>query len=489
MMTLAKLMEGIEGIRILGDGSIPVRSIRYDSRRVSPGDLFAAIRGEHFDGTRFIKDAADRGAAAFLVPEGADRRVEGTYAFAGDVRRALALASRNLFDDPSSRLKVVGITGTNGKTTTSYIIHGILEGNGISAGLIGTVQYLVGGQVISAARTTPEAPDLYGLMDGMVKAGSSACVMEVSSHALTLSRIQGVSLEVAVFTNLTRDHLDFHRDMEAYFRAKAALFETPGVRHRVVNRDDTYGKRLLDELGVQVLTYGMADADIVPVGEIRGGDRGTRCTLSTPWGQVEVNTSLPGDFNLYNVMAATAACGLLGLTSEQIGRGLAVVGNVPGRFEKVDRGQPWAAIVDYAHTPDALENLLANTRKLTAGRVLVVFGCGGDRDRSKRPLMGEAAGRLGDVVYVTSDNPRSEDPSAIIDDIMEGLAHPAGKVVRVEDRREAIAMAVAEAREGDMVVVAGKGHENYQIIGQRVLPFSDVDELSHAIGKAAGGTS
>ncbi len=497
-MTLLELMDGIEGIRILGDDSVEIGSVRYDSRRVSDGDLFAAIRGEQFDGTRFIEDAAKRGAAAFLVPEGADRRVDGIYAYATDVRQALALASRKLFDDPSSRLKVVGITGTNGKTTTSYLVHGILEENRISAGLIGTVQYLVGGQVISAARTTPEAPDLYGLMDGMLKAGSSACIMEVSSHALTLKRIEGVSMEVAVFTNLTRDHLDFHRDMEDYFQAKSAMFEGSDVRHQVINRDDPYGSRLIEELekksGNAVLTYGMSggmpssmsDADIFPVGQVQGGDWGTRCTLSTPWGEVDVETSLPGDFNLYNVMAATAVCGLLGLDGEQIAKGLSVVGNVPGRFEKVDRGQPWTAIVDYAHTPDALENLLANIRKIAKGRVLVVFGCGGDRDQSKRPIMGEAAGRLGDIVYVTSDNPRSEDPSIIIDDIMEGLGDPQAQVVRVEDRREAIGMAVAEAKPGDMVVVAGKGHENYQIVGERILPFSDVEELAHAIEKSVG---
>jgi UDP-N-acetylmuramoyl-L-alanyl-D-glutamate--2,6-diaminopimelate ligase len=485
-MTLAELMDGIEGIRILGDESVQIDSIKYDSRRVVAGDLFAAIRGEKFDGTRFIQDAADRGAAAFLLPEGADRRVEGTYAFAEDVRVALALASRNLFDDPSSRLKVVGITGTNGKTTTCYLVHGILEENRIPAGLIGTVQYLVGGQIISAARTTPEAPDLYGLMDGMLEAGCEACIMEVSSHALTLSRVAGVSMEVVVFTNLTRDHLDFHRDMEDYYRAKAALFDAPGVRHRVVNRDDPYGQRLIGKPGRQPLTFGMAKADIVPDGPIQGGGWGTRCTLSTPWGQVEVTTSLPGDFNLYNVMAAVAVCGLLGLTNEQIGSGLAGVGRVPGRFEKIDRGQSWAAVVDYAHTPDALENLLRNARKITEGRVLVVFGCGGDRDQSKRPLMGEAAGRLGDIVYVTSDNPRSEDPSAIIDDIIKGLDKATGEVIRVEDRKEAIALAVAEARAGDMVVVAGKGHENYQIIGERILPFSDADELGYAIEKIAG---
>lgn len=479
-------MKGIEHIKLLGDSAVNVTSIKYDSRRVSEGDLFAAIRGENFDGMNFIEDAARRGALAFLVPEGADRGVEGTYVYAADVRKTLALASKNFFDDPSSKLKVVGITGTNGKTTSSYLIHGILEQAGIDSGLIGTVQYLVGGEIISAARTTPESPDLLGLMDTMVKTGCGACILEVSSHAITLDRVTGVKLEVAVFMNLTRDHLDFHNDMEEYFRAKATLFETGDVNHKVVNRDDPFGQRLLKELGSDVLTFGMDEGDICPDGPVTVEEWGSRCRLSTPWGPVDVNTSLPGRFNLYNIMAAVASCGLLGLNVDSIAQGLSSVDKVPGRFEKVDRGQSFTAVVDYAHTPDALENILENARAITDGRVITVFGCGGDRDTSKRPLMGQAAGRLSDIVFVTSDNPRSEDPEFIIDEIMEGLGDPMGTVQRVSDRKTAIACAVREARPGDMVLVAGKGHENYQIIGERVLPFSDVDELGRAIKKVMG---
>lgn len=485
-MRLLDVMNGIENIKILGDSAVDVASLKYDSRRVSDGDMFAAIQGENFDGMEFIEEAAGRGAPAFLVPEGADKKAEGTYVFAPSVRKVLALASRNFFGDPSSKLKVVGITGTNGKTTSSYLIHGILEQAGIDSGLIGTVQYLVGGEVISAARTTPESPDLLGLLDTMVKSGCGACILEVSSHALTLDRVTGVKLEVAVFTNLTQDHLDFHKDMEEYFRAKATLFEAGEVSHRVVNRDDPFGMRLIKELGADVLTYGLDEGDISPEGSVAVEGWGNRCRLRTPWGPVDVNTALPGRFNLYNIMAAVATCGLLGLDAGSIAQGLSSVDRVPGRFEKVDRGQPFTAIVDYAHTPDALKNVLENARVITDGRVITVFGCGGDRDTSKRPLMGQVAGRLSDLVFVTSDNPRSEDPEIIMDDIMEGLDDPMGTVERVSDRRTAIGRAVSEARPGDMIVVAGKGHENYQTIGERILPFSDVDELARAIKKVTG---
>jgi len=480
------VMKDIGNIRMVGDTATEVASLKYDSRRVLEGDLFAAIQGENFDGMDFLEEAARRGARSFMVPEGTDPSPGGAYVLSSNVRKTLALAARNFFGDPSSKLKVVGVTGTNGKTTTSYLIHGVLEQAGIDAGLIGTVQYLVGGEVISAARTTPESPDLNGLLKTMVEKGCRSCIVEVSSHALTLHRVTGVNMEVALFTNLTRDHLDFHKDMEDYFRAKAVLFTEGEVNHRVINRDDPYGMRLLSELGPAVLTYGMQEGDITPAGPVVLETWGSRCRLETPWGIVDVNTSLPGRFNLYNIMAAVAACGLLGLSASDITTGLSSVTRIPGRFEKVDRGQPFNAVVDYAHTPDALKNVLENARAVTGGRVITVFGCGGDRDTSKRPLMGQVAGQLSDLVFVTSDNPRSEDPEAILDDIMEGVADARGVVKRIPDRREAIETAVREAGPGDMLLVAGKGHENYQIIGDRVLPFSDVDELGRAIEKAAG---
>lgn len=485
-MILKDVISGIEDVHILGDSMLDVVSLRYDSRRVSEGDLFAAIQGENFNGMDFIEDARVRGANSFLVPEGSVKNDTDTYVYTSNVRRTLALASKNFYGDPSSRLKVVGITGTNGKTTSSYLIHGILEQAGIDAGLIGTVQYLVGGEIISAARTTPESPDLLGLMKTMVQNGCVACIMEVSSHALTLHRVTGVQLEAAVFMNLTQDHLDFHNDMEGYFKAKAALFEADEVKHRIVNRDDPYGMRLVNEFSPDVLTFGMEEGDITPEGEVTIQGWGTRCRLKSPWGPVDVNTTLPGRFNLYNIMAAVACCGLLGLEGELITRGLASVDRIPGRFEKIDAGQPFAAVVDYAHTPDALQNVLENARAITRGRLITVFGCGGDRDTTKRPLMGQAAGRLSDLTIVTSDNPRSEDPEAIINDIMKGLGNHTESVVRIPDRKAALEHAVRQAGPDDMVVVAGKGHENYQLIGDRVLPFSDADELARAIRKVMG---
>jgi len=486
-LILSELFRDVGETRVEGDRMTNIASIKYDSRRVTPGDLFAAIRGEHFDGTRFIKEAAEKGALAFLVPVDADRKAEGTYVYAKNVRKALALASRNFFNDPASRIKIVGITGTNGKTTTSYLAHGILEASGKGSGLIGTVQYLVGGQIISAARTTPESSDLFALLDGMIKAGCCACIMEVSSHALALQRVFGVEMEIGVFMNLTRDHLDFHHDMEDYFRAKAALFEKGQVRNRVINRDDPYGVRLLEKVGNDALTFGMDCGDIRLRGKVESSERGSRFLLDTPWGEIRVDTALPGRFNIYNIMAAAGTCGLLGLVPDTIAEGLSRVKRVPGRFERVNRGQSWTGVVDYAHTPDALENLLENARLITAGRVIVVFGCGGNRDKSKRPLMGRAASRLADLVFITSDNPRGEDPEDIIDEVMAGLENSPAKVVRITDRREAIDMAVQEAKQGDILLLAGKGHENFQIIGERILPFSDVDELTKAIERVMEG--
>ncbi|UCF30110.1 MAG: UDP-N-acetylmuramoyl-L-alanyl-D-glutamate--2,6-diaminopimelate ligase [bacterium] len=472
-----------------GSEDVDVRGIQYDSRRIRAGDLFAAVPGESFNGSVFIDEARKKGAVSILVNEAEVGGEEGTIIFAKDVRRALAYISRNFHGDPSSLLKVVGITGTNGKTTTSFLIHGVLESAGIGAGLIGTVQYLVGGEVLSASRTTPESPDLNALLASMVSSGHKACILEVSSHALALERVTAIRMEVAVFTNLTRDHLDFHRDMEDYFQAKARLFLEGEVIHRLVNIDDPYGRRIVEDLGAQAVTFGMERGDVRPITEISSGRWGSRFTLGTPWGEVPVNTSLPGLFNISNIMGAVGTCGLLGLDVEAISRGISEVGSVPGRFQRVDEGQPYMAIVDYAHTPDALENLLRNVRRMTDGRVIVVFGCGGDRDRTKRPLMGRIAATMSEVAIVTSDNPRGEDPESIIADILSGMDSGGAQIRRIVDRREALAAAVREAAPGDTVVVAGKGHENYQILGERVVPFSDVDRLAEAIVATQGGVS
>jgi len=480
-------MKDVPDINIVGPDNVEVKDIRYDSRRVHPGDMFAAIPGENFDGAQFIEQAISKGARSFLTSQEVPAINGYTAVQARKVRLALALASKNFYESPSEKLKVIGITGTNGKTTTSYLLHGILDEAGVQAGLIGTVQYLVGGEVLSAARTTPESPDLNSLMTGMLSSGSQACILEVSSHAVALDRIAGMRMEVGVFTNLTRDHLDFHQDMEDYYQAKARLFLEEDTVHSAVNLDDPYGKRLAEEIGESVVTFGLKQGNVRPSGEISTGEWGSRFTLQTPWGELDVDTTLPGLFNVSNIMAAVSAAGLLGVATYHITEGIRKVTRVPGRFERVERGQLFTAVVDYAHTPDALENLLENARKLTPGRTIVVFGCGGDRDRAKRSLMGEVAERLADLVIVTSDNPRSEEPDAIIDNIMDGLRDKKGPVQRVTDRREAITLAVGEAKQGDIVVVAGKGHENYQITGKKVLPFSDVDELANAIVQSLEG--
>ena len=480
-MKIRDVMDGVPGVRIVGAGEVDVTGIRCDSRRVRPGDLFAAVTGERFDGATFIGDAMEKGAEVFLTGHHVSPVQGTTFVLADDVRAAMALASRNIYHDPSAALKLVGITGTNGKTTTAYIIHGILNSSAFRPGLIGTVQYLIGSEVLSASRTTPESPDLNAYLASMVSSGCKACILEVSSHAMVLHRVDGLRMEVAAFTNLTQDHLDFHSDMEDYFQVKARLFTDHSTVSGVVNIDDGYGARLYREADGPILTVGMKAGDVRIRGEIDGWSWGSRFVLETPWGTIPVNTTLPGHFNVYNIMVAVAVCGLLGVDAGKISEGIQDVTMVPGRFERVDKGQPYAAIVDYAHTPDALKNLLENVRMITRGKAIVVFGCGGDRDRSKRSIMGGIAGKLADQVIVTSDNPRSEDPDSIIDEIVAGMAHCRANVRRVADRREAIKLASRMAGPDDILVVAGKGHENYQTTGDQVLPFSDVDEVAAAI--------
>ncbi len=473
----------MEGLRFTGPENNDVSGIKYDSRKVASGDLFAAVKGERFDGADFVHQAREMGAMSFLLGSEVPNLDGCSVVISENVRRSLALASRNFYGDPSSRLKVVGITGTNGKTTTAYLAHGILEKAGLGTGLIGTVQYLVGGQVISASRTTPESPDLNAMLSAMEKGKTEACIVEVSSHALCLERVTGIHMEAAVFTNLTSDHMDFHQDMEDYFEAKARLFNRDVAANCLINVDDPYGRRLLKKTGSETLTFGMKEGDIRPEGKMEWGEWGSRLSLATPWGAVPVDSPLPGLFNISNIMAAAGICGLMGLSANAIAEGISEVRKVPGRFERVDRGQAFTALVDYAHTPDALENLLANVREMADNRVILVFGCGGDRDRAKRPVMGKIAEQLADTVYVTSDNPRSEDPEKIIDDIFQGISSTGPTIRRVPDRREAIAASALEAEPGDVLVIAGKGHENYQITGNRTLPFSDADELAKVLSR------
>src|SRR5215211_6957973 len=466
-MTLRDLMGG-------GAPEVEISALAYSSNRVTPGALFFCVPGFTSDGHDFAPEAVKRGAAALVSERKLDLGVPEVVV--DDVRAAMGPAAARFYGDPTAELDVVGITGTNGKTTTAYLVRHLLEAGGRQTGLLGTVKRVVGGVEEEVERTTPEAIDLQETFRRMRDGGDRAVAMEVSSHALELGRVAGIRFACRVFTNLTQDHLDFHETMEAYFAAKRRLFEEPGLS--VVNVDDEYGRRIAAEIGA--VTFGIErDADY-RAREIESHAVGSRFTLETPDGELRIESPLAGLFNVQNLVGAIAAVRSLGM--EQIS--LEGFGRVPGRFEAVDEGQDFGVLVDYAHTPDSLDNVLRAAREVARGRLHVVFGAGGDRDRGKRPLMGEAARRLADRVVVTSDNPRSEDPDAIIDQVMEGAGPEAE---RERDRRHAISLAVESAGAGDVVVIAGKGHEQGQEFENgRKEPFDDVTVVREALRDRLG---
>jgi UDP-N-acetylmuramoyl-L-alanyl-D-glutamate--2,6-diaminopimelate ligase len=466
---------------LMGNGpDVEVSSLAYRSSSVTDGALFFCVRGFTSDGHEFARDAVERGAVALVC-----ERPLGTgvpEVIVPDVRAAMPAAAARFYGDPTSELRVVGVTGTNGKTTTAFLVRALLEAAGLQTGLLGTVKSVVGGREEPVERTTPEAIDLQATFRRMLDAGDRACAIEVSSHALELGRAEGIHFACRVFTNLSQDHLDFHETMERYYLAKRRLFEAPGAPS-VVNVDDDYGRRLAGEID-GATTYAIdRDADYRAT-DVRFDPAGSSFTCETPDGPLEIDTRLPGLFNVQNALAAIAAARALGVEPEAIRRGLAGADRVPGRFEPVDEGQDFTVLVDYAHTPEALENVLRAAREITTGRLHVVFGAGGDRDRAKRPLMGRAASQLADRVIVTSDNPRSEDPEAIVDEVLGGTS---GDAEREVDRRRAIARAVESARRGDVVVIAGKGHEQGQEFeGGRKEPFDDVTVVRDALRSALG---
>ena len=467
-----------------------VSAIAYDSRRVVAGAVFVALKGLRADGGAFAQQAASRGAIAVVSESPAVANVSIPWIVVGDARLALALLADRFFDHPSRRMPVIGVTGTNGKTTTSFLLASILDAAGMRAGMLGTVAYRIGGEDREASRTTPEAPDVQQLLSEMLNAGGKSAVMEVSSHALSLKRVDGMRFAAAVFTNLTRDHLDFHEDMEAYFAAKRRLFEMlPSGSPGVINMDDPRGASLV-EIGWKPTTYAINSAADVTPGPIDMTLHGLRFDVTTPKGNVRIASKLVGRPNVYNILAATATAAALDLDTTAIEAGVTTLPGVPGRFEVVsDQRDDVTAVVDYAHTDDALRNLLETARPLSSKRLITVFGCGGDRDRTKRPLMGMVAARLSDVVVITSDNPRSEEPARIIEEIERGI--PAGSqsssrapiVESMVDRAAAIERAVSMAASGDVVLIAGKGHEKYQQIGDRVLPFDDGEVAKAALAK------
>ncbi len=463
--------------------SLACEGTTSDSRAVVPGSVFVALRGMTVDGAQFIEAAVAAGAIA-IVSEQA-RSIEGpVWMQVPNARRALALLADAFFVHPSRQLLVVGITGTNGKTTTSYLLRAVFEAAGIRCGLMGTVGHSVGGREIAATRTTQEAADVQRMMREMVAAGCGACAMEVTSHALALHRVDGVHFGAAVFTNLTRDHLDFHGDMEAYFAAKRRLFEMlPNTAPGIVNIDDPRGLSLAG-LTARTVTFGIAHpADVAP-GPLSYSVDGLSFDARTPVGVVHVRSRLVGRVNVYNILATIATGVALDLPLAAMERGLSVLTGVPGRFQVVsDPRDGLSVIVDYAHTDDALRNLLETARSLGPRRIITVFGAGGERDRTKRPLMGLVAARLSDLVVITSDNPRGEDPERIIHEVRLGADPEARRGVRIEtvvDRAAAIAFAIGQASSGDIVLVAGKGHEKTQEIAGRILPFDDV-----AVARAA----
>lgn len=486
-MTFADLLAGAEVLAESGNADIT--GVEYDSRRIKPGNLFVAMRGEDSDGNRFIPQAIAAGAVAVVTDS--DEKPRGVaWAQVPHGRRALALVSQNFYGRPARRLAITGITGTNGKSTTAFSIESILSAAGRKCALVGTIEYHVAGTVLPAPHTTPEALELQRIFREAADHGATEVVMEVSSHALAQGRTYGIPFEVAVFTNLTRDHLDYHRTMEEYFAAKRVLFEpsaVPAPRCAVVNADDEAGVRLAKFSQGQrseVITYGLAHADF-HAAKLHISAQGTRFHIVTPDDTIPVHSPLIGRVNVYNILAASAAAYARGCSSDAIAEGVRALARVPGRFERVDCGQAFTVVVDYAHTDDALRNLTAIARefvKPSGGRVITVFGCGGDRDRSKRPLMGEAAGKGSDFVVLTSDNPRSEDPIAILNDAAVGLQRSGARYQTEPDRRAAIHLAVNTAKAGDIVLIAGKGHEKCQILPTGPVPFDDTEVAAQALG-------
>jgi UDP-N-acetylmuramoyl-L-alanyl-D-glutamate--2,6-diaminopimelate ligase len=493
VVPVADLLRALPRPDVHGPLPATVRGLTDDSRRVEVGGCFVAVRGLHADGHRFIPQALERGARAIVAepPDPLSARPELGVGriLVPDTRWALPRLADAYFGHPSRALTVVGITGTNGKTTTSYLVEALLAARGFPTGVIGTIQYVVRGQAREASQTTPDALTLQGLLAEMIAAGVGGVAMEVSSHALEQRRVDGIAFDVAVFTNLTQDHLDFHGTMERYAAAKARLFfellregGKPGAT-AVLNADDPVGARWARELPSRVLTFGVGGVGGVggdgPARAVRprhaeSSLAGIELRAETPIGEVHVASRLIGAHNVMNLLGAIATGVALGLDTAAIGRALGGVTAVPGRFEQVDAGQDFLVVVDYAHTPDALQRVLETARRLTPGRLGVVFGAGGDRDRGKRPLMGRIAAELAHRVWLTSDNPRSEDPVAILREIAAGVEPPPAEGYTAHpDRRDAIVAALGWARAGDTVVIAGKGHETYQIVGSQTLPFDD----------------
>ncbi len=478
-MKLEKLIEALSPLAVSGAIRTTITGISYDSRLVRPGNLFFALSGAKHDGRLFVDEALKRGATGVVCenPEGLAVPSSCVLLSVKNARTAMAAAACVFYGHPSRRISVSGITGTNGKTTTAFLLRAILEAENRPTGMIGTVQYIIGQRVIPASRTTPEAPDLQALLAEMLEIGCQSAVMEVSSHALAQQRVEGMAFDVVIFTNLTHDHLDFHKTEAAYFEAKSRLFYAPAANapgYAIINRDDPWGEQLWADKDFERerISFGVHNKADVRAEDVSIGPGGNSLRIFSPWGKVSVRLKLLGRFNVSNALAAFSAACALGVTPEAAGMALENAPQAPGRLEAIPAQQGFQVFVDYAHTQDALQNVLSTLREITPRRLVVVFGCGGDRDKRKRPLMGATAALLADYVVLTSDNPRSEIPGAILEQIAVGI-EAQNKHEIVEDRREAIRKALRMAGPGDVVLVAGKGHENYQELANTVTPFDD----------------
>jgi UDP-N-acetylmuramoyl-L-alanyl-D-glutamate--2,6-diaminopimelate ligase len=483
---LSELLQGLETALPAGARSLEILQVACDSRKVKPGALFFALHGAKADGNAFIQDAIRRSAVAIASedPAGVTLPAGVAWVQVREARKALAITSANFFGHPASALKLVAVTGTNGKTTTTSVIDAIVKASGAKTGLFGTIAYHTPLGDYPAPNTTPESVDLQGFFAEIRDAGGKYAVLEASSHSLAMDRLWGCHFQAAVFTNLTREHMDYHNTFEDYFAAKRRLFEGTGAgapEIAVLNADDEFGRRLAG-LAKRTVTYGLESNADISTKKFHLTFDGLTFTAHTPNGKVHAASSLVGRINVYNLLASIGAAQALGLPNEIIEEGIRNLESVSGRFQQIDLGQPFLVIVDYAHTDDALENLIRTARELNPkGRIITLFGCGGEKDRTKRPVMGEVTGRLSDLTILSSDNPRGEDPLKIISDIIVGLQKTAGKYLIEPDREKAIGVAMDEARAGDIVLLAGKGHENYQILAERTLEFDDREEARRAL--------
>jgi UDP-N-acetylmuramoyl-L-alanyl-D-glutamate--2,6-diaminopimelate ligase len=494
---LPEILHGVETLTPL-QSSANIRQIVCDSRKVQPGAIFFALRGAKENGQAFIDDAIQRGAGAVVSDEPLTGVIPPsvTAIRVREARKALAIASANFYDHPGDALQLVAVTGTNGKTTTTSVIDAIIKASKSKTGLFGTIAYETPTGKYPAPNTTPESVDLQGFLAEIRDAGGKFAVLEASSHSLTMDRLWGLHFSAAVFTNLTREHMDYHKTFEDYFAAKKTLFTGTGAGvpdTAILNIDDDYGKKLLN-LATKTVSYGLESGADITTKKFQLSFNGLSFTAQTPNGKIQITSSLVGRINVYNILAAIGAAQALGLSHEVIEAGIRNLESVSGRFQRIDQGQPYLVIVDYAHTDDALESLIRTARELNPkGRIITLFGCGGSKDRTKRPVMGEVTGRLSDLTILSSDNPRQEDPLKIISDIIVGVQKTSGKYVIEPDREKAIALAMDEARAGDIVLLAGKGHETYQILADRTLEFDDREMARRALiqrgYKAAATTS